>query len=444
MDIREPHLHTNQNPPLESNMLTVPGLLNIFYRGRMAILGLTAIGLIAGIAYGIIVKPLYRATAQVRPGVVSYNPDGFPNREWALEDVVNWFDSFLYWDEFKDVPGFAGMKSAPVIDARFIPSLNFVAGGNVITLTNLARSPDLATQTLDQAIAGFNRQAVADSMGSSLHLTLRRGRLQMMKLQRDIEQVDAKEDRTALEIKEQERALTIVELEKQGLELDLKAREADNLWMAGAVLNSRQDVISARTRLAEAEKMLAVAVAGEQNGASPLAGIDGGDPVTEVLKQSAIREQAGRVGELLLTVNNLSAFINRQSVRADSLEARVTANKLEISRIRLLQDVDIAKKKADVNQKIDDLNIGLRQDLPHERAVLQAELETERVKVEVISPLERVGIISVTDKPVRPRKLRAAAILTILAFFGALFLVLVWEYIRNNRAAITAPRNSSS
>jgi len=442
-------LHTNQDVSddrawvRESAMLTIPGLLNIFYRGRRLILGLTALGLIAGIAYGIIVKPLYRATAQVRPGVVSYNPDGFPNREWALEDVVNWFDSFLYWEEFKEVPGFESMKSAPVIDAKFIPSLNFVAGGNVITLTNLARSPELAKQTLDEAIAGFNRQAVADSMGSSLYLTLKRGRLQMIKLQRDVEQVDAKEERATLEIKEQERALTIVELEKQGLELDLKAREADIIWMTEAVRNSRDDAVKARTRLAAAEKMLAVAVAREQSSTNPLAGIDGGDPVTEVLKQSATREQAGRVGELLLTVNDLSAFINRHSVRADSLEAQVTANKLEINRIRLLQDVDIAKKNADVMQKIDDLNIVLQKDLPHERAVLQAELETERVKVEVISPLERVGIISVTDKPVRPRKLRAAAILTILAFFGSLFVVLVWEYIRNNRAAITAPRNPS-
>lgn len=428
----------------ESAMLTVPGLLNIFYRRRWTILGLSALGLIAGIAYGIIVRPLYRATAQVRPGVVSYNPDGFPNREWALEDVVNWFDSFLYWDEFKNVPEFSGMKSAPVIDAEFIPSLNFVAGGNVVTLTNLARRPELARQTLDEAISGFNRQAVADSLGSSLHLTQRRGRLQMMKLQRDIEQVDAKEERAALEIKEQERVLTIIELEKQGLELDLKAREADNLWMSEAVRNSRQDVVGARERLADAEKMLAVAVAREQNGSGPWAGIDGGDPVTEVLKQSATREQAGRVGELLLTVNDLSAFINRQSVRADSLEAKVTANKLEINRIRLLQDVDIAKKNADVMQKIDDLNIVLQKDLPHERAVLHAELETERVMVDVISPLERVGVISVSDKPVRPRKLRAAAILTILAFFGSLFLVLVWEYIQNNKAAITAPRNPMS
>jgi hypothetical protein len=319
-----------------------------------------------------------------------------------------------------------------------------VAGGNVVTLKNLARSPDLARQTLDEAITAFNRQAVADSMGSSLHLTMRRGRLQMMKLQGDIEQVDAKADRASLEIAEQKRELTIVELERKGLELDLKAREADNQWMTEAVRNSRADVLAAKGRMTEAEKMLSVALSQEQQSTVGIGGQVNRDPVAEVLKQSATREQAGRVGQLLLTVNELSAFINRQTVRADSLEARVTSNMLEINRIRLLQDVDIAKKKADVQQKIEDLNIVLTKDLPHERAVLQSELELERVKVDVISPLERVGTVSVSDKPVRPRKLRAAAILTILAFFASLFVVLVWEYFQANRVAITAPRQRNA
>ena len=427
----------------DNAILTVPGLLNIFYRGRGIIAIITLLGLVAGVAYGIIVKPLYRATGQIRPGVVSYNPDGFPNREWALEDVVNWFASFLYWEDFKGVPEFDGMKTAPVIDATFVPSLNFVAGGNVITLTNLAESRAVALATLDEAIIAFNQQAMADSMGSSLHLTLRRGRAAMKKLSRDIELVDAQAERFALDIDQQKRELTIIELEKQELELDLKAREADNVWIKEAVINSRAAVTTARGRLVEAEKVLAIALGVEQTTTADGRAANGGDAVTEVLRQTATREQAGRVGELLLTVNDLSMFITTQSVHADSLESRVTANELEIGRIRLLQDIQIVKKKADVAQKIRDINISLEKDLPHARDVLKTELETERVKVELISPLERVGTISVSDKAVRPRKARAAAILTILAFFGSLFVVLVWEYIRNNRGAITAPRNSN-
>ncbi len=435
-------MQNNPDSPNDNVILTLPGLLNILYRGRLVIAGLTVLGLIAGIAYGIVVKPLYRATGQIRPGVVSYNPDGFPNREWALEDVVNWFGSFLYWEDLKACPEFAVFKSAPVIDAAFIPSLNFLAGGNVITLTNLARDPEVAKATLDEAINAFNRQAMADSLGSSLYLTLRRGRVTLRRLAQDIEMVAAKADRARLEIEEQKRELTIIELEKQDLELDLKSREADNIWIAEAISSSRSDVQSARGRLVEAEKVLAISLKQEQRFALADS-IDTGDPVAEVLKLTASREQAGRVGQLLMTVNQLMVFISERSVHADQLEARIKENKLMIGHIRLQQDIEIKKKMADVEQKITDLNITLEKDLPHARAALHSELETERVKVEAISPLERVGTISVSDKPVRPRKARAAAILTILAFFGSLFVVLVWEYLRNNWGTITAPRNTS-
>jgi len=211
--LQENDLPANKPSSDETGLVSVAGLLNIFYRGRKTIVALTAVGLLAGVAYGIIVKPLYRATGQVRPGVVSYNPDGFPNREWALEDIVNWFGGSLYWQGLKELPQFAEAKSAPVIDASFTPSLNFVSGGNVITLTNLSRSPAKAVLALNEAINSFNRQAIADSMGSSLHLTLRRGRATMKKLRGDIEQVDAEADRVRLQIKHQERELTIVELE---------------------------------------------------------------------------------------------------------------------------------------------------------------------------------------------------------------------------------------
>jgi len=434
-------LQNDQNQQNDGALLTVSGLLNIFYRGRMIVAGLTVLGLIAGVAYGIIVKPLYRATGQVRPGVVSYKPDGRPNREWALEDIVNWFSNFLYWKDFREMPEFADLESAPVIDAAFIPSLNFVAGGNVITLTNLAVDPAVAVRTLDRSIAVFNQQAMADSMGSSLHLTLRRGRSMMRKLRRDIDLVDSKGDRINLEIAQQRRELTMVDLDKKEMELDLQALEAANVWIAEAVAASRHDVGVAQERLVEAEKVLAVVLGHEQD--SP--GTQGdpsasSDPVSAVLRQTATRELAGRVSELLMTTSDLTMSISEQTIHADSLTARIKSNELEIGRIRLMQDIKVAKDKADIEQKIEDLKITLDKDLPHERDVLKNELETEQMKVELISPLERVGTISVSEKPVRPRKLRAAAISTILAFMGSLFVVLVWEFFRNNRAAITASR----
>jgi hypothetical protein len=427
----------------EVGLLSLASLLNIFYRHIKTIAGLTALGLIAGIAYGIVVKPLYLATGQVRPGVVSYNPDGYPNREWALEDVVNWFDGFLYWEGLKKVPTFAEAKSAPVIDATFSPSLNFVAGGNVITLTNLARSPSKAVLTINEAIDTFNRQAIADSMGSSLHLTLRRGRATMKRLRGDIEQVDAESERVNLQVSQQEREYALIELDRRSLLLDLEAREADSIWLRQAISNSRATVESARVRLANSEKVLAVVMVQEMSDAESTTP-QSADPVVEVLKQTASREQAGRVGDLLLTVNSLAGFINQQTARADSMTAVVTSNELEISRIKLVQEIEIKKRQEDVAQVINDLNIKLTKDLPHEQEVLESELEIERVKVELISPLERVGTVSVSDKPVRPRKMRAAMILTFVAFMGSLFWVIVWDYVRKNWGVISAPDQSQS
>ena len=166
-------------PTNRAAVLSVGGVLNILYRRRLLIVGATALGLAAGIAYGVVVKPLYRATAQVRPGIVAYNAEGGPIRETALEDLVGWFDKKLYWRDLQKQEGFTTTKVAPIIVAEFVPTLNFVAGGDVVTLTNLARSPDRARETLVRSIDSYNNQASLDSLGSSLYLTRRGARLRM-------------------------------------------------------------------------------------------------------------------------------------------------------------------------------------------------------------------------------------------------------------------------
>ena len=150
--------------------------------------------------------------------------------------------------------------------------------------------------------------------------------------------------------------------------------------------------------------------------------------------------QEPRTPLLFEVAERLAERISKHNARGTVALHRIPDDRVE--RIRLLQDISITKKKADVEQKINDLNIVLDLDIPYERSVLQAELETERVTVDLISPLEQVGRVAVSAKPVRPRKARAIAILTVLSFFGSFFVVLVWEYIRNNRVAIMAPRKS--
>jgi len=430
-------------PAARAGILSVGGVLNILYRRRAVVLAAAAMGLVAGVAYGIIVKPLYRATAQVRPGIVAYNADGGPIRETALEDIVGWFDKRLYWREFKLGEEFAALRVAPVIDAEFVPSLNFVQGGDVITLTNLSQGPERARDVLDQGIEAYNRQARLDSLGSSLHLTARNARLSMERLTQEMLKLDAERERTLLRIEEQKRELTMVGMERQGVELELQRLAEENAWRGRAVTELRTEAAATRSRVTEAEKLLEITLRTEQATGGGVALGEGGGAVSEVLLQTASREQAGRAGELLGTVNRMSYGAVNAAVRADSLAAVITANDLEMRRLRLVLAIEMAKKQADIEQKMLDLQIVMDRDLPRERALLQADWEGEKTKLDLVSPLQRVGPVAVTEKPVRPRKARAAAILTFMGLCGGIALALGLEYFANNRAAIMAPRHQA-
>jgi hypothetical protein len=433
----DPHV---VEPAARSGILSVGGVLNILYRRRAVVLAAAALGLVAGVAYGIIVKPLYRATAQVRPGIVAYNADGGAIRETALEDIVGWFDKRLYWRELKLQEKFAALRVAPVIDAEFVPSLNFVQGGDVITLTNLSHGPEQARDVLDQGIEAYNRQARLDSLGSSLHLTARSARLRMERLTQEMLKVDAERERTLLRIEEQKRELTMVGMQRQGVELELQRLAEENAWRGRAVTELRTEAAATRSRVTEAEKLLEVTLRTEQATGGGVAAGEGGSAVSEVLLQTASREQAGRAGELLGTVNRMSYGAVNAMVRADSLAAVITANDLEMRRLRLVLEIEMAKKQADVEQKMLDLQIVMDRDLPRERALLQADWEGEKTKLDLASPLQRVGPVAVTEKPVRPRKARAGAILTFMGLCGGIALALGLEYFANNRAVIMAPR----
>ncbi len=106
--------------------LSLPGLLNIVYRGRRLVLYATLAGLLAGIAYSFLTRPLYRATAQVRPGIVSYSDQGAPVREWALKDIVRWFRTMLYWEDMREQEQFAqrwpGRRSSWPTTSPAVPS----------------------------------------------------------------------------------------------------------------------------------------------------------------------------------------------------------------------------------------------------------------------------------------------------------------------------------
>jgi hypothetical protein len=399
----------------------------------------TALGLIAGIGYGIVVKPLYRSSVQIRPGIVAFTENGGPLRGGIREDIVNFFQSSLYWQDMREESQFADLKAAPIILAQYVSSaIQFMAGGEVITLTNLSTDPGRAVSILECSIHSFNSQGFADSLSSDLHLTKKGIEVRMQGIAQDIEMVESKESKVALEIKQVQGELKLIDYERKKMDLDLKTLDEENARLARTAEVTLDEVALARERLVKAEKMLTVAMQAELDttaGSDPGQGTD--DPVVEVLKQTARREQAGRVGDLLITVNSLSTAIYEGVIKADSLRGRIMDNEQEMARLKLVGELVLTKNESDINQKLGDLKIRLTRDLPHERSTLQNSLRGEQIRLNTISPLEQVGRVTVTQKPVRPRKSRAITILTMLAFFGSLALVLVWEYFQVNRQEIT-------
>ncbi|MEN8008611.1 MAG: Wzz/FepE/Etk N-terminal domain-containing protein [Candidatus Krumholzibacteriota bacterium] len=422
-------------------LFTLPALLNILFRGRWIIAAVTALGLLAGIGYGIVVKPLYLAAVQIRPGIVAYTEQGGPIRGWVREDIVNYFESSLFWQDMREDERFADLEVPPVVRAEFVASaIQFMAGGDVITLTNLDTDRERAGAILEGAMAAFNSQGFGDTLSSDLNLTRKGIEVRMRGINHDIDLVQAKEDKISLEIEQMQGEQKLIEYERKKLDLDLKTLAEENAWRRRAAENAQVEVATAKERLQAAEAMLETVLRTETGAAG--GGDSGGntnDPVGEVLKQTASREQAGRVGDLLLTVNELSNTIYEGGVKADSLLARVVANEQEMERLNLVGELVLAKRETDVRQRIGDLRIQLEKELPHERAMLETDLQGERVKLDNIAPLEQVGRISVSDNPVRPRKMRAMTILTVLAFFGSLALVFLREFFLVNREEITRP-----
>ena len=393
-------------------IFTLPALLNILFRGRWIIAALTALGLLAGIGYGIVVKPLYSASVQIRPGIVAYTEQGGPIRGWVREDLVHYFESSLFWKEMKEDERFEGMEAAPIVRAEFVASaIQFMAGGDIITLTNLDTDQARSGAILECAMASFNKQGFRDTLSSDLNLTRKGIEVRMRGIRQDMELVGAKEDKISLEIVQMQSEQKLIEYEKQKLLLDLKTLAEENAWRKRAADNALVEVATATKRLVAAEEMLEIVLRTEKNtGGSGESGGNPNDPVVEVLKQTAGREQAGRVGDLLLTVNELSNTIYEGGVKADSLLARISANEQEMKRLDLVGELVLTKREADIQKKIGDLRIQLEKELPHERAMLNTDLQGERVKLNNIAPLEQVGDIAVSDKPVRPRKIGARTI----------------------------------
>jgi len=429
---------TAGNAQPAAGVISLDLILNIFWRRRRTILWITVAGLVLGILYGIVMPPLYRATAQVRPGVVSYSQQGGPIREWQLKDIVRWFRTELYWWDMHEDPRFDRYKDAPVIDAEFIPQgPQSFQGGDIVLLNALAPDPIEAVNIIKEAIASFNFQATADTLGSSLHLTAAGARVRIAELRDKQRDLTTEGEKIDLSIAQMRESLELLTTDRQRYEMALRKLQRQNVYRRQMVASTESTLIRAEPRLQESEAALSVLLR-EQTSAASESDPQGDD---EPAENSASWERWLRTagaGELLGTVNELNEQIFHGTLLIDSLRSHIEVSELEIQRIGVMRVVELGDKRVELEKQLGNLILDREQGLISKHRQLEQRIAAERIRLDLLTPLQQIGRVTVTNKAVRPRRLRAASILTVLAFLSSLFVVLGWEYLSRNRQAITA------
>lgn len=428
----------------EGGLLTLAGLLNIIWRRLWLIVALTLLGAAAGIVYGIVVTPLYRATAQVRPGITAYGPNGEPYREWHLKDVVRFYQRGLHGDIMRERLGWDARLGTPLIQADFIPrGTQNIQGGNVITLSTLAPSAAEASNVLRQAIEAFVIYAEADTTSNGLYLTRRGLEIQIAQLRNKIAGLANRRRELDLEIADQEAEMNLVEAGSRRVDLELRKVPLLNEHRSRGAERSEEQAQALRRDLAEVQAVIA-----EVRRAAPLAAgrrdsllaAGGRDGLAPWLAGELARDDGEVLGRLVQDLLGLRTRALLDETRADSLRHLVALAEFAVEDLHVKKELELAKERAAIRNEIGRLQL----ERDHEVAVDQVELEQEitgrEVQLAALSPLERIGDVHAGAGPVRPRRSRAVLILAALGLLGSLALAFLWEYVDVHRDEIFSRR----
>jgi hypothetical protein len=434
--------------PLASPERTAPGtitlaaLLNILWRRRLIVLLLTGLGVAAGIVYGMVVTPLYRATAQVRPGITAYTEAGGPVREWALKDITRFFQRQLYLPSVRRQMGWGPDQGFPVIHADFIArGAQNIQGGNVVTLETLSPSPDEARRILEAAISAFNEYAEADTVASGFFLTRRGLEIQIRQLQNETDKLDNEKAHVDIEIVKQKASLELVEAEQQRLELELQKVDQDNAYRSHVSEQSEREAAAALVGLGRVEDRLRDLPAAEPGAMArrdSLLASRGEDPLHFWLLATQRQNDAVAVSEMVLGALEVRERAFRDQARADSLRHVIEMSDYYVKDLRLSKTIELDKERVEIRAELADLQLQRDQEMVSQRVELEQQMLGKQAQLRALSSLERVGRTDASDHPVRPRRLRAVVILGFLGLLGSICLAFVWEYLAVNRDIILA------
>jgi hypothetical protein len=411
----------------DGGQINLASILNILWRRRLVVIGLPALGLVVGLLYGAFGTRRWSATATIRPGITAYAPDGSPWRQWQLKDISTWYDKLLYRQELVRRLGLP-RDARPVIAAEFISAgLTNLDGGEVVTLWTTATSPELAAALIDTSLAIFNAYAEADSISSQLALTRSGLQLQVQALHTQLLGLD------------QQRA---------NLDLQLEAASADSLLVALTdrdlgfeldKLNLRRDYFDVRIRELAGEKPRLERHAAEVDSVLRTLGAGGKASEADIptwVRRDAVLDGGDVVSGLVDVRLRLSRELARNVAMADSFTTSMRTTDVEIESRVLRREATVRSKIRDAARRIGELELKRGIELEIRQREIDGEIASRRVQMANLTPLQRVGHTQVSDKPVRPRGLRATMILVVLGAMGGVVLGFVWDYLWVNRREI--------
>ncbi|MGD9546305.1 MAG: Wzz/FepE/Etk N-terminal domain-containing protein [Candidatus Krumholzibacteriia bacterium] len=411
----------------DDQTVDLAGILNILWRRRWLVLLPPLLGLAAGLLYGKFGTKRWEAYATIRPGITAYDPSGGPVRQWQLKDITRWYEQELYR---KDLVARLGLPESerPVITAEFIAQgLTNLQGGEVITLWTTATSPALAASLLDSSITLFNAYAESDSVSSQIKLTRDGLRLNILELENQLLEIDRLEGNLELRFQAARAESLMVAEQAREIGFDIEYQKRQKSYYLDRAGNEEGSASGYEAELDRLDGVMAQVASSDPGSRDEVPGwvrrdavLDGGD-VLQSLAQARV--------DLMQALGDARAAADSMALEADLADIRV-------GRLELKRRVTVAAKVREVEEKMGQAYLEKTIGIPAQRRGVELEISARKSKLSLLSPLQKVGGTVVSDKPVRPRPLRAILILVVLGGFGGFVLAFVWDYLARNRSRI--------
>lgn len=435
--------HVDATP---DGLISLAGLLNVLWRRRWLIVVVTAAGLLAGGIYLLTHAPLYQAVGTVRPGITNYNDRDQPERSWQIKDIVRWYKRGMYGPGLNKLLGKPDDHYRPDIMADFIPRGVGIQGGDIVTLTTLSTSPEEATQIIEGSIHAFNQYAEINAAGNNISLARKSLQHKIDKLKNDRDEIDTKKALLDLQISSKRQELDGVEVDAKKLVLQdkeyavndtLRSRKAGDLSDRIGQMESglkQMDVYLARLKEKEARQ-------GDLD--SVMARMPTPDQLPFVWWDMA-QDKTAIAGRLLLSTLDANSQVTADRIQEADLLATNQVQDLKRRELLLEQNYDLKKRRTEIDSDITEMEINRDRTLKHDLQNIDNQILQLQSQIDVLTPLEQIGDVTVSNRPVRPRKLRAVGLLTLAGLIGGLLLACCWEYVSRNRDEIfrsEAPRS---